>query len=228
MYRVVSVLLLCSLWVSLHAQQGRSNNRRFPAYIDTATHEIFLHHQKGTTARKVGVALGYTFAYQVSVYGLLYALPESVSKWNSTTKKNFGSHYRQTFTRPIVLDGDLWYVNYVGHPYQGALYYNAMRAQGAPMWQASLFTFANSYAWEFLLEGAIEQPSIQDLIVTPIAGTLLGELFHLATMRMSRKGFTWYEKAFVCVFNPVFALNNGFKWAKASTAKSFHAYPTRF
>ena len=59
----------------------------------------------------------------------------------------------------------------------------------------------------------MEQPSIQDLIVTPLAGSLLGELIHFGTVQMSRNGFKWYEKAFVCIFNPMFAINNGFRYA---------------
>ncbi len=217
MPRILMLLLICFAAHALHAQNAarvRCGFRCYPAYIDSHTQKIFLHNQKSGIGRKIGVAMGYTLAYEAAIYGLLYALPEEVSMWNSATKRNFGSNYRNTFTRPIVLDKDRWYVNYLGHPYQGAFYYNSMRAQGAHMWQSSLFAFARTYVWEFLLEGAIEQPSVQDLMVTPIAGTLLGELFHLATMRMSRKGFTWYEKAFVCVFNPAFAVHNGFKWAK--------------
>jgi hypothetical protein len=217
MPRILVVLLLCLAAYAVQAQRAarvKCGFRCYPAYIDSTTQQIFLHNQQSRIGRKIGVATGYTLGYEAAIYGLLYALPENVSRWSSATKRNFGSNYRNTFTKPIALDKDQWYVNYVGHPYQGAFYYNSMRAQGAEMRQSSLFAFANTYVWEFLLEGAIEQPSIQDLVVTPIAGTLLGELFHLATIRMSRKGYTWYEKAFVCVFNPAFAIHNGFKWAK--------------
>lgn len=212
---ILSVTLLCIICITL---QGQSSSRKFcgfrcyPAHRDSAG-LVYLHNQKSRIGRKIGVAIGYSLAYEAAIYGLLYTLPEKVSKWDSDTKLGFGSNYRNIFTKPLALDGDEWYVNYVGHPYQGAFYYNTMRAQGATMWQSSLFAFAKTITWEFFLEGAIEQPSVQDLVVTPIAGTLLGELFHFATMRMSRNGFKWYEKAFVCVFNPAFAIHNGFKWA---------------
>ena len=195
--------------------------RYYPAHFDTTTRQLVLHNQKSGIGRKIGVATGYTMAYHVAIYGLLFAVPQNVSQWTPAHKQNFGANYRNTFTKPVALDRDRWYVNYIGHPYQGAFYYNSMRAQGAEMWQASMFAFANTAIWEFFLEGAIEQPSVQDLLVTPIAGTLLGELFHFATMRMSRHGFKWYEKAFVCVFNPAFAIHNGFRFAKPKTPERF-------
>ena len=60
-------------------------------------------------------------------------------------------------------------------------------------------------------EGGMEQPSIQDLIVTPVLGSFVGELAHRATISMSKNGFQWYEKVLVCLINPTFVFNNGFK-----------------
>jgi len=216
MFRMVGCLFFVMVWGALYSQHVKGVACRvgyYAAHVDSSG-RIFLRNEQSGVGRKVGVAMGYTIGYEAAIYGLLYVLPEDVSKWNSASKRNFGSNYKRTFTQAMVLDKDRWYVNYLGHPYQGTFYYNSMRAQGAEMWQSSMFAFANTFVWEFLLEGAVEQPSVQDLLVTPIAGTLLGELFHFATMRMSRNGYRWYEKAFVCVFNPAFAMHNGFKWAK--------------
>lgn len=145
---------------------------------------------------------------------LLFTLPKDVSNWSKQNPQAVNVQYRKTFSRPPVLDADVWYINYLGHPYAGACYYNAIRSQSAKFWQAALFSLGHSLVWEYVAEGGLEQPSIQDLIVTPIVGSLLGELIHHATVTMSRNGFTWYEKMFVCVFNPMFAINNGFKYAK--------------
>ncbi len=65
--------------------------------------------------------------------------------------------------------------------------------------------------WEYVVESWMEQPSIQDIIVSPVLGSLFGELTHVATVKMSKNGFKWYEIAFVCAFNPSYAINNGFK-----------------
>jgi hypothetical protein len=144
----------------------------------------------------------------------LYTAPESFSKWDRTKILELKTNYEQTFTKPPVMDKDLWYINYVGHPLQGSYYYNAIRSQGATKLQATLFTCSHVIIWEYLIEGGIEQPSIQDLLVTPITGAIVGELTHYATLKMSKHGFKWYEKIAVCLCNPMYAINNGFKSAK--------------
>lgn len=87
----------------------------------------------------------------------------------------------------------------------------AYRSQGAKFWQAGLMSFAHSSIWEYFIESGFEQPSIQDLFVTPIVGSLFGELMHFSAIKMSKNGFKWYEATFVSLFNPMFAINNGFK-----------------
>ncbi len=143
----------------------------------------------------------------------LILLPESVSQWEKSTILHWSyikSQFKKSYTEAPVIDPDLFIVNYIGHPYQGAYYYNAVRSQNATKWQSAFFCLAHTLAWEFVLEAGFEQPSIQDLIVTPSTGVILGELIHRATIHMGRKGYTWYEKIFIWAFNPMFALNNGF------------------
>lgn len=120
----------------------------------------------------------------------------------------------RAFTSPPVFDSDKWYLNYVGHPYQGSLFYNAVRSQNARIWQSSLFCLGQVLVWEYVLESGLEQPSIQDLIVTPLAGIVIGELVHRGTMAMARNGFRWYEATAVILLNPMFAINNGLKYAR--------------
>ena len=47
-----------------------------------------------------------------------------------------------------------------------------------------------STGFEYLVESWSERPSIQDLIVTPVVGSILGELIYLATKEMRKDGFT--------------------------------------
>lgn len=108
------------------------------------------------------------------------------------------------------MDEDDWGFNYVGHPLAGALYYNTVRSQNATWFQSFMFSAVQSAIWEYIIEGVAEQPSIQDLIITPIAGTILGEAFHQLTMGMRKNGFKFSEKVATLVLNPMFVLNNGF------------------
>jgi hypothetical protein len=187
--------------------------QKFPPYFDIKTDKFILRNQQAPFGQKVLRGFGLVLSAQALTVGLLFAMPERTSNWDRSAVGNFRFHFKEAFQKPPVIDGDKWYINYLGHPYQGAYYYNAYRSQGAKFWQAGLFCIGHSLMWEYFVESGFERPSMQDMIVTPIAGSLLGELFHFATVRMGRNGFKWYEAAFVSVFNPMYAINNGFKKA---------------
>ena len=165
--------------------------------------------QNKSFGRKLIQGSGLVFGYEGIALAILYASPKSFSKWENPTSENCKQNLRNAFTKPPVLDEDYWYINYLGHPYQGACTYNALRSQGGKVWQSSLFTVGHSFVWEYLIEGGNEQPSIQDIFITPVAGVALGEAIHQATIAMSRNGFKWYEGIFVTVFNPMYLINNG-------------------
>ncbi|MCK9413047.1 MAG: DUF3943 domain-containing protein [Prolixibacteraceae bacterium] len=156
----------------------------------------------------------FVFGFEICSSAFLYVSPKSISNWDRSelTLKNCLNNFKRAYKDPPVLDNDLWIVNYVGHPYQGAYFYNAVRSQNASIVQSSLFCFGHSMFWEYFTEAFFEQPSIQDIIVTPITGIVFGELAHRATIRMSRNGFTWYEKGLIVLINPMYVLNNGFKY----------------
>ncbi len=159
--------------------------------------------------------------YDALFLGILINAPESISKWeNKEEKFKFSSimnQYENSFTKPPVIDKDLFITNYIGHPYQGGYYYNTMRSQGATALESSLFCLGQTLIWEYIWEAGIEQPSIQDLITTPLGGILVGELSHIATLAMSRHGFRWYEIVVSCIINPAYAINNNFKFNKKLT-----------
>lgn len=144
------------------------------------------------------------------MFGALMLMPKSVTKWQEDYIDDAMSNLNRAFTEPPVMDEDHWEINYVGHPYAGSLFYNTIRAQGGTVFHSFLFSAFASTSWEYLYEGVAEQPSIQDLIVTPIAGAVLGELIHQATIGMKRNGFSVFEAAFVTVFNPMYVILNGY------------------
>ena len=188
--------------------------KKHRSYFDSLNNCVVLRNQHASLTRKIIRGSALMFSVDAICFATLFAAPESFSKWDRTKILELKTNYEQTFTKPPVIDKDLWYINYVGHPLQGSYYYNAIRSQGATKLQSILFTCGHVIIWEYLIEGGMEQPSIQDLLVTPIAGSILGELTHYATLKMSNRGFKWYEKIAVCVCNPMYAINNGFKSAK--------------
>lgn len=241
MRRVRSILLLVS--IAVWAVRGYAGNPSVPMvsinepkshsrmvdfhirnkpYVDSATGQLFLRNQQAGFARKFLRGTGLAFGFNALALTILYATPYSFSKWYTPNPASYRENMRIAFTKPPQVDHDWWYINYIGHPYQGACYYNAVRSQGAKFWQAGLFAIGHSLVWEYVLESGNERPSVQDMVVTPVVGSLLGELIHQATMAMAKNGFRWYEGIFVSVFNPMFAINNGFRFARKPTRNKIY------
>ncbi|MEO6069130.1 MAG: DUF3943 domain-containing protein [Chitinophagaceae bacterium] len=143
--------------------------------------------------------------------GILILLPKKVTKWQDDWMQDAMRNLKRSWTHMPVWDHDTWVFNYVGHPIAGSYYYNAVRSQKASVLGSFAFSAFQSTFWEYVVEGIAERPSIQDLFVTPIGGAILGEATHQITLKMQRNGFSFFEKAFVIVLNPMYAINNGFK-----------------
>jgi hypothetical protein len=195
----------------------RCHNGRFYPELDPATGKLLLRNQNAAFGRKMLRGTLFVAGYDIAIVSYLLVAPERISKWDISERfkvKSILHQYHLSYTSPPVIDKDLFVINYIGHPLQGSFMYNAVRSQGAEKWQSALYCTAHSVIWEYVAEGGFEQPSIQDLIVTPVAGVLLGELCNYATLRMSRNGFKWYEAVAVTIINPMYAMNNGFRIRK--------------
>ncbi len=138
-------------------------------------------------------------------------MPLSFTMWPEKYWLKFDEHLVRAYTKPPVWDHDLWVANYLGHPYQGSVFYNSMRSQNMSVLASTANVLYHTWLWEYGIEALMEQPSIQDLIVTPVAGVFFGELFHYLTLKFAGNGFTTWEKVAVILFNPCYAINNGFK-----------------
>lgn len=79
-------------------------------------------------------------------------------------------------TQRWVHDQDPFNVNQFGHPYQGATMYGWPRSSGLGFWTSLAYSDLGSFAWE--MAGETTAPSINDLITTGQAGSLLGEALH--------------------------------------------------
>ena len=121
------------------------------------------------------------------------------------------SSFKDAWTKPPVFDKDPWTVNYLGHPYFGAQFYLSQRNYGESPLYSFLFSTFMSTAFEYFIESWSEQPSINDLIVTPVVGSILGEGIFLATQEMRKDGFTIAEKIVVTVINPMYVFQNGYR-----------------
>lgn len=119
----------------------------------------------------------YFLAYQWVTIGMLYASPESVSGWSDEQKEEYDlSVWWDNVSHPEV-DSDDFYINYLLHPYWGAAYYVRARQRGYDDRAAFWYSAFLSTLYEFGAEALFEEPSVQDLIVTPVLGSVLGRYF---------------------------------------------------
>jgi len=141
--------------------------------------------------------------------GVLWLLPEHVTYWYRDKKPT--SRIRDAFIRPPVWDNDPWVFNYIGHPVAGMHVYLMERNWGTSAWRSFLFGTASSFGWEYLIEGWMERPSIQDLLITSPSGWLLGEGAYQLTMLLRRDGYSLPEKAIVLIVNPLYVMQHGYR-----------------
>lgn len=120
-------------------------------------------------------------------------------------------HFKEAWTKPPVFDKDPASVNYLGHPYFGSLFYLTQRNYDESPLRSFLFSVFMSTCFEYFVESWSERPSINDLIVTPVVGSILGEVIYLATKEMRKDGFTTAEKIMVTVINPMYVFQNGYR-----------------
>ncbi|MDR3312210.1 MAG: DUF3943 domain-containing protein [Spirochaetaceae bacterium] len=84
---------------------------------------------------------------------------------------------------------DRFQVNQIGHPYQGSTYFAAGRANGFSFYPSILFAVLGSYTWEVFFES--QSPSTNDVVVTTIGGTVMGEMAHRLFLEInSRRSVT--------------------------------------
>jgi hypothetical protein len=114
------------------------------------------------------------------VSGVLYLLPEDVSGWkkNEIKTNNLFRKWSEHVKEGPMVDNDKAYINYLAHPYAGAVYYMTARGCGFKSYACFLYSAAMStFFWEYGVEAFAQVPSTQDLLITPIAGAAIGEGF---------------------------------------------------
>lgn len=79
-----------------------------------------------------------------------------------------------------IVDNDNFLANGFGHPYQGSFAYMAARSSGIGAVGSFPYAFVSSAFWELLMEK--EDPSINDMIMTPIGGSVLGEVLYRSSL----------------------------------------------
>lgn len=133
----------------------------------------------------------------VATMGILYLMPSSVTNWEDDDKSPAKKWWDNVTHGPVWDEDDLW-LNYVAHPYVGAIYYMGARSAGANAMESFAYSFMlSTFFWEYGIESFAEIPSIQDLIVTPVAGAVLGEGFYMAKRHIIENDYQLWESEFL-------------------------------
>lgn len=112
---------------------------------------------------------------------VLECLPEGATAWDKSEIKHtsFWHRYGNHVADGPVWDKDNFVFNYILHPYGGAVYYMSARSNGFNILGSFLYaSFVSNVLWEYGIEAFMEIPSIQDMFVTPVCGSLIGEGFY--------------------------------------------------
>jgi hypothetical protein len=188
---------------------------------DDLTHEDTSKYTFDKRYEKIIKELAYMQVFALATIGTIGILPEGISHWSQEDKayansKDLIKKHSDHIKRGPVWDNDAWAVNYIGHPVAGSYFYVWGRQSGLS-WQESavLSTLMSTVFWEYGWEAFAETPSIQDLIVTPLLGSILGEgSNHLYNKILQNKGMI-YNSILLgdigrLILNPIGEMNSYF------------------
>ncbi len=143
----------------------------------------YLHNHNNFNYLLTSTGIGVTF--MAAGIGILYSLPTSVTNWDSDNSSDIFSKWWNNVRSGPVWDKDDFYLNWITHPYWGAIYYMQGRNAGYNKAQSFLLSaFISTFFWEYGIESIAEIPSKQDLIITPIVGSIIGELFYMGSQNI--------------------------------------------
>jgi len=116
-------------------------------------------------------------------FTILWLSPESFSGWDKDKIREEGliKQWKENVRAGPVWDHDDLFLNWIMHPYIGGIYYMSARGSGYKWWESFLYsTIMSTFFWEYGVEAFAEIPSWQDLVITPVLGSVVGELFFIA------------------------------------------------
>ncbi|MDE5687259.1 MAG: DUF3943 domain-containing protein [Paramuribaculum sp.] len=157
---------------------------------------------------RLWVNTGVLIAGGITTMLILESLPEDATAWNRAANNRVPlfKRYINHIKAGPVWDGDKFIFNYVLHPYGGAAYYMSARSCGFNCWGSFLYSFCiSTFFWEYGFEAFNEVPSVQDLVITPVVGSVMGECFYKLKRHIVSNGYRlWgspvlgYFVAFLC------------------------------
>ena len=113
--------------------------------------------------------------------------------------------------------------NFVGHPLGGSMYYTMARSNRLNIAESTAFAIGGSFLWELFGE-VREFISINDMIVTPLAGVAIAEpLFQLGAF-FDRSSPALHNRVLGTLFAPIKALNDALDARRPARAQALDAH----
>lgn len=131
--------------------------------------------------KRMWINAGVLTGCYIAALFVLELLPEDATNWNRAEFQHTPLWVR--WRDHVLKEGPEWdhdntMFNFLLHPYSGAAYFMAARSCGFSFWGSLLFCSAiSTVAWEFGIEAFMERPSWQDIFITPLVGSVIGEGF---------------------------------------------------
>ncbi|MFV0506063.1 MAG: DUF3943 domain-containing protein [Bacteroidales bacterium] len=160
-------------------------------------------------------------------FGILYLMPESFSNWNKAemTVGSLTNDWLENVKTGPVIDKDDLFLNWVMHPYFGGIYYVTARSAGHKWYSSAMYSvIVSTFFWEYGIEAFAEVPSLQDLIITPVLGSVVGEAFYIAKKRIKRNNYNSLNsrvlgKLLLFLMDPLNEIQDGFVRRRARKGK---------
>lgn len=133
--------------------------------------------------RRLGYNTGIFAGAAIIGFSVLWAMPERVTHWDKQEMKEKGIFWKwkRNINEGPVWDEDNWVLNWVTHPYCGGVYYMTARSSGFNRFESFGYSaLMSTFFWEYGIESFAEVPSVQDLLITPVVGSVVGEGFFYA------------------------------------------------
>lgn len=97
---------------------------------------------------------------------------------------------RHFYNRNLTYDTDWVATNFLGHPYQGSLYYLSGRSANLNMFESFAVSVLGSYVWEFICEA--NAPSINDMAYTTVGAFALGEMLNKLSHQADESNYLYH------------------------------------
>ncbi|MBN2802438.1 MAG: DUF3943 domain-containing protein [Deltaproteobacteria bacterium] len=181
-YRIVFFTLLFILVTSI---SGASDTNQKKSCTQTSCSEYPPAVKALAPVARILIIDAAMYSGMAAIWPQAYAPSKSSSaqlkkSWNQAPYWNRHSTF-------FELDDDPWQINGILHGVYGSEAYIAARTWGKGPVPSFFYSLFASLTWEYMIEGFYQQPSAIDMMWTPVAGTVLGELRYQLLVIAHRK-----------------------------------------